>query len=238
MSVDSIPRVRLLPPVGLRGAAGYNHRVRALSIDTSTHGRVLIRDAGARSPWIIGFHGYAQSAEDMLAELERMPGAEQWNLASAQALNRFYSRNDERVIASWMTRQDRDDAIADNVAYVDRVIDRLAPAGPIVCVGFSQGAAMAYRAGVLGRHRVSGVIALGGDIPPDVRDARDRAWPPLLIGAGASDVWYTPAKVDVDVAFLESREVPFEIVRFTGGHEWTDEFRAAAGSWIARQARA
>jgi predicted esterase len=212
--------------------------MRALSIETATHGRVLIRDAASSSSWLVGFHGYGQSAEDMLAELERIPGAEQWNLASVQALHRFYSRNDERVIASWMTRQDRDDAIADNVAYVDRVIEQLAPSGPIVLVGFSQGAAMAYRAGVLGRHRVSGIIALGGDIPPDVRDARDRAWPPLLIGAGATDFWYTPAKVDVDVAFLESRAIPFELVRFADGHVWTDEFRAAAGSWIARHARA
>jgi predicted esterase len=151
-----------------------------------------------------------------------------------------------------MTRQDRDDAIADNIAYADRVIETIvgdgarSPKGspvpldrsPLVLIGFSQGAAMAYRAGVLGRHRVSGIIALGGDIPPDVRDARDRAWPTLLIGAGASDFWYTPAKVDVDVAFLESRGTPFEIVRFADGHVWTDEFRAAAGSWIARHARA
>jgi predicted esterase len=155
-----------------------------------------------------------------------------------QALNRFYSRNDERVIASWMTRQDRDDAIADNTAYVDQVIGQVAPTGPVVLMGFSQGAAMAYRAGVLGRHRVSGIIALGGDIPPDVREARDRTWPPLLVGVGATDFWYTPAKVDVDVAFLESRAISFEIVRFASGHEWTDEFRAAAGAWIARHARA
>jgi predicted esterase len=84
---------------------------------------------------------------------------------------------------------------------------------------------------------VSGIIALGGDIPPDVRDARDRAWPPLLIGAGATDFWYTSSKVSADVAFLESREIPFEIIRSSAGHEWTDEFRATAGAWLTRVGR-
>jgi predicted esterase len=225
--------------------------MRALSIETSTHGRVLVRDAAVSSssrPWLVGFHGYGQNAEDMLAELERIPGSDAWHLVSIQALHRFYARNEERVIASWMTRQDRGGAIADNIAYVDRVLDEVLvkvrdelvaresrPASPpMVFVGFSQGAAMAYRAGVLGRHHPSGIIALGGDIPPDLRDRRDRSWPSVLIGAGATDFWYTPAKVATDVAFLESQEIPFDIARVGGGHEWTDEFREAAGAWLAR----
>jgi predicted esterase len=216
----------------------------------------------------------------MLTELERIPGAAEWNLASVQALHRFYARAserhgamgspqasgpggvqgvppiqvEERVVASWMTWQDREHAIADNIAYVDRVIESVSMTQAvhsldavegsfaphpveIVFVGFSQGTAMAYRAGVLGKHRVSGIIALGGDIPPDVRDARDRAWPPLLIGAGATDFWYTSSKVSADVAFLESREIPFEIIRSSAGHEWTDEFRATAGAWLTRVGR-
>jgi predicted esterase len=211
--------------------------MRTLSIETSTHGRVLVRDAAVFSsplPWLVGLHGYGQSAEDMLAELERIPGSDQWHLVSIQALHRFYARNEERVIASWMTRQDRELAVADNIAYVDRVLDELVASAPIVFAGFSQGAAMAYRAGVLGRHHARGIIALGGDIPPEVRSADIGRFPWLLIGAGATDFWYTPAKVSTDVAFLESRQIPFEIARFAGGHEWTDEFREAAGAWLAR----
>jgi predicted esterase len=222
--------------------------MRALAIETATHGRVLVRDTAGNSPWLVGFHGYGQNAEDMLAELERLPGAAKWNLASVQALHRFYTRDNQRVIASWMTREDREFAIADNIAYIDRVLDELVArqasglsvvegtsgSPVIVFAGFSQGAAMAYRAGVLGRHHASGIIALGGDIPPDVRDARDDPWPRVLIGAGVTDFWYTPPKVDADVAFLESRDLPHEVVRFSAGHEWTDEFRAAAGAWLER----
>lgn len=211
------------------------------SIETPIHGRMLVESAAAAGPagWIVAFHGYAQSADGVLAEIVAIPGARAWHIAAVQALHRFYSRGEQQVVASWMTRQDRDEAIADNVTYVDRAIDALAPRagsrGRLVFVGFSQGAAMAYRAARLGRHHATGVIALGGDIPPEVKTpAGARPWPRVLIGAGDAETWYTPAKVAADEAFLESGGIEHEIVRFRGGHEWTDEFRAAAGRWLAR----
>ena len=209
------------------------------SIETPTHGRVLVTKATTRpaSGRLVAFHGYAQSADDALADVLGVPGASTWDIAAVQALHRFYSRGEERVIASWMTRQDRELAIADNVAYVDRVIEQVAPgagAGSLVFIGFSQGAAMAYRAAVLGRHRAAGVIALGGDIPPEVKAAGAAALPPVLIGAGDAETWYTGARAEADVAFLASRRVAHDVVRYRGGHEWTEEFRAAAGRWLER----
>jgi predicted esterase len=212
------------------------------SIETPTHGRVLVVASAeaATARWLVAFHGYGQSADDALSAVAAIPGSSGWHIAAVQALHRFYSRGDEKVIASWMTRQDREIAIADNVEYVDRVVEHVASsvADPLVYVGFSQGAAMAYRAARLGRHRAAGVIALGGDIPPEIKTASDsRPWPPVLIGAGDAETWYTAAKVRADETFLESRRVAHEIVRYRGGHGWTDEFRAAAGRWLARAAK-
>ena|ERR1017187_2773701 len=213
--------------------------MRTLSIETTTHGRVLVRDANGASlsSTLVGFHGYGQNADELLDELERIPGADTFQCAAVQALNRFYGRGEEKVIASWMTRQDRELAITDNVSYVNRVVEALrAPmsggSDRIIFLGFSQGAAMAYRAALLGDHRVTGIVALGGDIPPDVKDVPPERWPRLFIGAGETDFWYTRAKVDVDVAFLESRRIAFDLVRYRGGHEWTDELREAIGKWI------
>ena len=133
-----------------------------------------------------------------------------------------------------MTRQDREIAIADNVAYLDRAVGIAGgnEARVVVFLGFSQGAAMAYRAALCGRYPAAGVIALGGDIPPDVQTRAARRWPPVLIGAGTGDTWYTADKVAADQQFLASRQIAHEIVRFDGGHEWTDEFRRAAGRWL------
>ena len=206
------------------------------AIETPTRGRVLVVPA-ARSggtAWLVACHGYGQSADDVLAQVMEIPGAGAWNLAAPQALHRFYSRAEERVIASWMTRQDRELAIADNIEYLNRVVADVAPGGarPLVFLGFSQGAAMAYRAAVRGRHAAAGVIALGGDIPPELKTG-SAGWPAVLIAAGDAETWYTPEKMDADAAFLAARGVRHDVVRFKGGHEWTDEFRAAAGRWLA-----
>jgi predicted esterase len=222
--------------------------VRILTIETTTHGRVLIDDAfSGEAGWVVGFHGYGQNADDTLNDLRRIPGIDRWRIASVQALSRFYTR-DEGVVASWMTRQDRELAIADNLVYVDKAIDaldlapklRASKAPRLVLVGFSQGAAMAFRAGFLGRHHPDGVIALGGDVPPEVTTSlprrsseRAKAGPQVLLGAGKNDRWYTAEKVDKDEAFLRASGIDHQIVRFDGGHEWNDEFRRAVGDWLS-----
>jgi predicted esterase len=212
-----------------------------LAVSTNVRGKVLVERGPDERLVLLAFHGYAQSAEDMLEEVRQVDEARRWTIASVQALHRFYSRGrrsaptDERVVASWMTREDREHAIEDNVAYVDRVVDALSIRPErIACIGFSQGASMAYRAAALGCHRVDAVIALGGDLPPELAVRHDLSWPPVLIGAGASDPWFTSERVSRDAAALASAGAVCEVCRFDGGHEWTDAFRAAASAFLAR----
>jgi predicted esterase len=210
--------------------------VRVLNIETTTHGRVLIEDpAGSFSGlMIVGCHGYGQAADTMLEELRKIPGSDAWRLVSVQALHRFYTRNDQSVVANWMTRQDRDAAIADNIQYLDRAVEaaRTDDVRAIVFLGFSQGASMAVRAAVCGRHRAAGLIMMGGDIPSDVREATSRPFPPTLIGVGSRDQWYAGERAEEDIKLLEDRGVRHQVVRFEGGHEFTQEFRVAAGRWV------
>lgn len=204
---------------------------RVLSVETPAHGRVVLRERAGATAVVAGFHGYAQSAEDMMAVLRRLPGSEAWTFVSIQALNRFYTRGDQNIVASWMTRQDRETAIADNIEYVNRALD--AVAGRLYVLGFSQGVAMAYRAGILGRHSVRGIIAIGGDIPPDVKDVPAARWPNVLIAAGAKDSWYTADKVAADESFLKHHRVSHEIHRSDAGHEVSDEMLATAAAFIS-----
>ena len=121
---------------------------------------------------LVGFHGYAESADMQLERLRAIPGSDEWVIISIQGLHRFYDRRRNEVIASWMTRQGREHAIADNLAYVDAVVDAVsrerAAAPGIVFAGFSQGVAMAFRAAASSTRRVGGVIAVGGDVPPEI----------------------------------------------------------------------
>jgi len=205
--------------------------MRIVAIETPTHGRVIIREAGASSRssplWVVGFHGYGQNAEDMMAELELIPGSEQWTLVSVQALHRFYTKS-EKIVANWMTRQDREFAIEDNIAYIDRTLATMLPAENVpqlVFVGFSQGVAMAYRAAVRGSRRPRRIIAIGGDVPPELKTASGGAFPSVLIAAGESDPWYTSAKLEADVDVLRSLGVDVDVFRYAGAHEFTPELR-------------
>ena len=91
-----------------------------LLVPTTTHGRVLIRTPAATAAGVlVGFHGYAEDAAAQLERLLAIKEADDWLLLSVQALHRFYRGRSQDVVAGWMTRQDRDAAIADNIAYVD-----------------------------------------------------------------------------------------------------------------------
>jgi predicted esterase len=206
------------------------------TVEARTHGRYLVRRPETPPPWpvVVGFHGYGENAGDHLDALQTIPGTDAWLLVSVQALHPFYTRS-ERVVASWMTRDDRELAVADNVDYVGRVVARISveqpTRPPFVFSGFSQGGAMAYRAAAT--YPSAGVLILAADVPPDV-DAAGKPLPPVLIGRGTRDAFYTDAKEAADRDALARLGTPFEICVFDGGHEFTDPFREAAAQFLRR----
>jgi predicted esterase len=202
------------------------------------HGRYLI-DAppGARGPLLVGFHGYAENAEIALERLQSIPRSDPTVLVSVQGLHRFYrGRSNDVVVAGWMTKQDRDLAIADNLAYVRRVIDDVSrehpDCGAPVYAGFSQGVAMAFRAAA-GGQQSNGVIAVGGDVPPELEARALAAIPSVLLARGTRDEWYTAAKFRDDVRRLEAAGVQVTACEFEMGHEWTPLVSRAAAEFLS-----
>ena len=151
-----------------------------------------------------------------------------------QGLHRFYSRTND-VVASWMTSQDRELAIADNVAYVATVLSAVADefgiTRPLIYAGFSQGVAMAYRAAALVQRPCDGVIALAGDLPPDVAPFSG-SLPPILLGRGTEDKWYTAEKAAKDRAVLTPAGARVTEHVFEGGHVWGAAFIERSGAFV------
>jgi predicted esterase len=207
-----------------------------LLVETPTHGRVIVKQPANSAGLLVGFHGYAETADVQMARLGAIPGTDSWTLLSVQGLHRFYRGRSEEVVASWMTRQDRDTAIADNIRYVDAAIDavrRESSNAPIVYAGFSQGVAMAFRAAVLGRRRSSGVVAVGGDVPPELLADRSLRFPAVLLARGTKDEWYAQSRFETDVAELNLRTKSFAPFAFDGGHEWTAAVSETAGAFLS-----
>jgi len=214
--------------------------VRTHLIAATTHGRYLTDrpEGSGPCPVLMGFHGYGESAAMHLPCLARLDPDHAWLRVSVQGLHRFYGRASADVVASWMTRQDREPAIFDNLAYATAVhaavVRDEAAGAPVVVVGFSQGAAQAYRVALALGSACTGIVALGGDVPPDVTSHAGRL-PPVLIGRGSRDGWYTAAGLAADVETLRTRGATFSVCEFDGGHEWGDVFVAAAAQWITER---
>jgi predicted esterase len=200
------------------------------TITATTHGRYLVRQ-GPPERLLVGFHGYGETAEVHMGQLQQIPGIERWTAVAVQALHPFYLNRTGAIVASWMTSLDRELAIEDNRAYVRSVVAQFPPPRHLVFLGFSQGVAMAYRAAT--GSAASGVIALGGDAPPELLESASVRIPPVLIGRGTREEWYTEEKLEKDLKFL-STVTTVNTCIFDGGHEWTDEFRGAAGEFLAR----
>lgn len=218
---------------------------RTIAVDS--HGRYLVATPSSAqsrtdnsAPLLVGFHGYAEDADLHLERLRSIPGADRWLIASIQGLHRFYRGRSRDVVASWMTRQNRDLAMADNLLYVSAVIEEVRQewgAGlSLVFAGFSQGVAMAFRAAALGRHPTNGLLALGGDVPPELDKQSLGRIPQALIGRGERDDWYTPQKFADDEARLRAAGTNVVMTTFDGGHEWTADFNRVAAAFLDRLA--
>jgi predicted esterase len=210
------------------------------TIEASIRGRYLVAAPEKSAPrgLLVGCHGYAEQASIQMERLQAIPGLADWLLVSVQGLHRFYRPRSQEVIASWMTREDRELALSDNSAFVSAVVDAVMGewrvVTPLVFAGFSQGAAMAFRAACVTSRPVAAVVALGGDLPPELgRDALARL-PAVLLGRGDHDQWYSPEQFAADERRLRAAGVELTVFGFAAAHLWTSVFSDAVGSFLSR----
>jgi predicted esterase len=203
------------------------------TIAATTHGRYLVETSDQADGLLVGFHGQAESAAIELDHLRQIRGNRRWTLVSVQGLHRYYTRRGD-VVSAWMTREDRELAIADNIAYVRAVLETVtaqwAPPRLVYC-GFSQGTAMAYRAAAFTGRRADGLIILAGDLPPDVAPVA-ASLPPVLIGRGSAEEWYTAEKAARDIAQLQAAGVSVAEHVFDAGHVRHVSFAERAGLFL------
>jgi predicted esterase len=181
----------------------------------------------AREVWIV-CHGYAQLAARFLERFRALDDGTRY-LVAPEGLSRFYlteNPSERRVGASWMTKEDRLNEIADYVTYLDAIHKEVVggAALPMTALGFSQGTATVCRWAALGSARVDRLIVWGGEVPPDLdlttaeTAGRLRAARMTLV-YGRSDAFFTPKVVAQNEARLREQNIPYAIVPFDGGHE-------------------
>jgi predicted esterase len=92
---------------------------------------------------------------------------------------------------------------------------------------------MAYRAAAHAGHPCRALLAIGGDMPPELASDASLRWPAVLLTRGERDEFFTREKLERDEACLRRQGAEVRTVVFDGGHEWAEPVYAAAGLLIA-----
>ena len=188
--------------------------------------------AAVQEVWFV-LHGYGQLAATFACQFEILDDGTRLIIAP-EALNRFYMTgvasapaSERPVGATWMTREDRQHEIADYIAYLDalwRSVTTNLPAQQplrLTVLGFSQGTATAARWASLGAARPAHLVLWGGLLPPEL-DIADPNHPlrdmDLRFVIGSRDGFVTDARLAEEESRMQAAGLPYEVVRYDGGH--------------------
>ena len=130
-----------------------------------------------------------------------------------------------------MTSEDRECEIEDYVSYLDLLHDEVFSAVDrskvkLWVLGFSQGTATVARWVARGRVAPDRIVLCSGLLPSELNSQtaeRLARHSPLTIVLGSNDDFARPDLVAVQEARLKELGVPFQLIRFEGGHEITPE---------------
>lgn len=119
---------------------------------------------------VIALHGYAQLPSFFIRKFSEIASSQR-AIYAPEGLSKFYWNGmSGRVVASWMTKEDRANEIADQKVYLNKILKQIKenhPLAKITVLGFSQGSATASRWLATETTGVSRFIIWAGDIPED-----------------------------------------------------------------------
>jgi predicted esterase len=195
-----------------------------LQISHSVYYSVQVPEVKGPHPLLIVLHGWGQVARHFIKVFE--PLTEKGILVAApQAAHQFYTQmEDHRVGFSWLTRYQRDQSVSDFVAYMEQFYKMLqekfeVDSQRVFILGFSQGVSMAYRTWAHSSLPLQGLIACGGDLPPDIQEQLDSLRPiQVLLVHGRRDENVSPEEATQAREHLAAAGLRPELFEFEGGH--------------------
>lgn len=200
--------------------------------DGETHGPI-------RELWIV-CHGYGQLASKFVEPFQTIATASRL-IVAPEALSRFYLERSRvgvntnaSIGATWMTREDREHEIEDQISYLDALYASVLPVGQdpvrLRVLGFSQGVATITRWLARGRARAHEVILWAGSFPPDLdvaAFAERLAGAPVVLVVGERDELAPWAAAEATLVRFTDAGIRARLVTFNGGHRLDDTTLAA-----------
>jgi len=214
-----------------------------IHVPTTIKGKLLIRTPNvvSNNSCVLALHGYGESAAIMMQRLEPWLDSG-FSLACAQALHPIYLPN-QKVGHSWMTSDHREEAITQNLVYLENVIQQLKEEvsfSNLIVLGYSQGAQMAMRVTrwLSGDH----LIAVCGELPPELREkplyGNERQPISALLARGKKDIALTQMTMSENQSVLEKWGGSCAAFELPGAHRWLDDWTDLLTPWLSEASSA
>ena len=181
--------------------------------------------------WFV-LHGYGQLAKFFISKFKVLSEAGVLVIAP-EGLSKFYLEDvtsrartgNNRVGATWMTRENRLTDIDNYIAYLNTIYQKEVPYDfewEVTVLGFSQGAATATRWSIEGNPVFNRLILWAGVVPPDMNfeKAHEKLKDKKIIEVfGKTDPYLTDERLK-EVTSLNARlNINPTLIEFDGGHE-------------------
>ncbi|GAB5520109.1 MAG: esterase [Rhodothermales bacterium] len=175
-----------------------------------------------REVWFV-LHGYGMLAEFFIRHFRGLDDGTRLVVAP-EAFNRFYLKPGGRVGATWMTKEDRERDIEDQLAYLDALhahIMSVLGEVRVMALGFSQGATAACRWALLGQSHLDRLVCWAGTLPHDLKltdyaDQLNRLG--LVYVLGDKDEYLTPERLARTERRLAHARVDYTLLPYAGAH--------------------
>ncbi len=172
-------------------------------------------------------HGYAQLANYFIKNFEILNNGKNL-IVAPEGLHRFYWKGfSDNVVASWMTKEDRNEDIKDYINYLNMVYEEVLQLFKnrkvkINVLGFSQGTATVCRWVVNKKSGINNLILWAGAFPNDMNFEMDQELFTKIktyIVIGDTDDFINEQQVKEHEQLLLNNKLSFELIRFKGKHE-------------------
>lgn len=183
-----------------------------------------------RQIWFV-LHGYGQLARYFIRKFAVLTGQHIYIIAP-EGLSRFYLENlqssgrvNDRVGASWMTKENRTVDIENYLEYLNVVAESQIGKEnqiPVTLLGFSQGAATASRWAASRKIKFQRLILWAGIFPPDLDlESGKGAFQEkeILVVHGKADPYLNDSRFAEMNIISSTLGITPQLISFDGGHE-------------------
>lgn len=187
-----------------------------------THGALT---SETRYVWIC-LHGYGQLGKYFIQRFEFLDPAVHF-VVVPEGLNRFYFEGvNDKPVASWMTKEDRLDEIADYVLYLEALSSKIGwernDDVKIIYFGFSQGVTTLIRWLHNIAPRVDYVLLWAGGFPDDILFTNRRSYLKQLAChyfLGDADPYIKPDMLVTHKNLIDATGLDLNVTHYKGDHK-------------------